>query len=160
MRNGVVSSIDFRDRDYRETDVPGAAIHEFTRPTRDLLGTAFFIFHLAVSCFIVTGWLVPNASALVFYLAFLPLVAMQWQVNCGSCVIDNLETFLRTRRWRDPGRSSEGRFFSMLLLMAFGIKARRAHTDLISYGGLLVLWLFAFRHLSVLGDPAFLSLFP
>lgn len=120
---------------------------------------AFFILHLAVGLYIVGGWLILSASALVFYLAFLPLVAMQWLVNHGACIVGNVETFLRSGRWRDPSRSSEGRFLFLIALTAFGIRARPHHLDVISYGGLVVLWLLAFKHLSVLGDPALLSLF-
>ena len=154
-----MSSVDFRSHESESANLSGANSDEMVRPAHDLVGTVFLIFHLAVSIYILGGWLIPNASALVFYLAFLPIVAMQWQVNRGSCVIDNFETFLRTGRWRASARSSAGRFLSMLLLSAFGIRARPAHLDVVGYGGLAVLWLLAFRHLSVLGDPALLSLF-
>jgi hypothetical protein len=155
-----MTTVEFRTDESEKAKNSGHAASDALIPKRDLLGNAFLIFHLAVSAYIVGGWLIPNASALVFYLAFLPVVAMQWQVNRGSCVIDNLESLLRTGRWRNPRGAGEGRFVSMLLLRAFGLRIRPGHMDAIGYGGLALFWVLAFRHLSVLGDPALLSLFP
>lgn len=155
-----MTTVEFRTDESENAKNAGHEARDAQTPKRDLLGNTFLIFHVAVSAYIVGGWLIPNASALIFYLAFLPVVAMQWQVNRGSCVIDNLESLLRSGRWRDPGRAREGRFVSMILLRAFGLRIRPGHMDAIGYGGLALFWMLAFRHLSVLGDPALLSLFP
>jgi len=104
--------------------------------------------------------MIPSVSALIFYLVFLPLVAMQWLINRGSCVISNIETLLRTRRWRDPESQREGRFISAIALSLFGFKARPSTVDSLSFGAIFVLWLLGFLHLSALGDPALLSIFP
>lgn len=77
-----MSSIDFRKVDDRKSETAkrcpadSAAIRP-VGPVRDLLGISFFVFHLGPCIYIVFGWLAPLASALVFYLTFLPLVAMQ-----------------------------------------------------------------------------------
>ncbi len=128
--------------------------------THDLLGISFFVFHLGACAYIVWGWVVPSTSALMFYLAFLPLVAMQWMVNQGSCVISNFETLLRLGRWRDPEATREGRFISMAAFRLFGLQTSPANMDVLSFGALFVLWLLGFFHLSARGDPALLSLFP
>ena len=154
-----MATIEIRDPDHEDAHSARSIVHAAAVPARDALGIAFFLFHLAVCLYIVLGWLIPSTTALVFYLALLPLIAMQWQVNRGSCVIDNLESVVRTGRWRDPGRGAEGKFLSLIVFLVFGLQGRPAHMDLISYGGLLVLWLLAFRHLSVLGEPSLLSLF-
>ena len=104
--------------------------------------------------------MIPSTSALIFYLVFLPLVAMQWLVNRGSCVISNIETLLRARQWRDPAVEREGRFISTILLFVFGVKASASTVDTLSFGAILVLWFLGFAHLSMLGDPALLSIFP
>jgi len=125
-----------------------------------MLGLSFFLLHLAVCLYILTGWAVSSAPALMFYLVFLPVVAMQWMVNHSSCVINNLETFLRTGHWRDASNLEEGRFVSMLLSWLFGMRPGQAQLDFLCYGMLFALWLFAFAHLSILGETALLSLFP
>jgi hypothetical protein len=104
--------------------------------------------------------MIPSASALVFYLVFLPLVAMQWLVNRGSCVISNFETLIRKRQWRDPEAEREGRFVSTVALSIFGIKASPSKVDSLRFGAILVLWVLGFIHLAMLGDPALLSIFP
>ena len=129
-------------------------------PKPDYVGISFFAFHLGVSAYILFGWIVPSASALMFYLLLLPVVAMQWMVNHSSCVINSLESFLRTGRWRDASNPEEGRFVSMIVYWLFGIALRRSHTDILCYTLLMGLWFLALAHLSVLGDPALLSLFP
>lgn len=140
--------------------LPGSARRKSLGPVRDLLGIAFFLIHLCICAYIIFGWLVPSTSALVFYLVFLPLVAMQWLVNRGSCIIGNFETLLRERRWRDAKAAREGRFISTAVFSLIGVKTSPANIDTLSFGALLVLWLLGFMHLSVLGDPALLSIFP
>src|SRR5689334_18537494 len=82
---------------------------------RDALGTACFWLHFAVMLTIVAGWLMPLRAALVFYLCFLPAVALQWQVNKNSCVLNNLEALIRTGSWRDPHNREEGAWLQTLV---------------------------------------------
>jgi len=77
---------------------------------RDVLGHVFFWHHLIVVAYIALGWLVPVHAALVFYLVLLPAVALQWQINRDSCVLNNLESLIRSGRWRDPANREEGAF--------------------------------------------------
>ena len=155
-----MSSIDIRKMELEKRGLPSSAQRRSVAPTHDLLGISFFLFHLCICAYLVWGWVVPSTSALVFYLVFLPLVAMQWLVNRGSCIIGNFETLLRTRRWREPKAAREGRFISTAAFSLFGVKTSPANIDVLSFGTLFVLWLLGFMHLSVLGDPALLSIFP
>jgi hypothetical protein len=93
-----MSLIAVRKSECEKRSLNEPARHHSVGLIRDVLGISFFLFHLCVCAYIVGGWLIPSTSALVFYLVFLPLVAMQWLVNRGSCVISNIETLLRTRR--------------------------------------------------------------
>jgi len=68
---------------------------------RDLLGNFCFYLHFAVMLYIVTGWLVPWNPALGVYLVFIPGVFVQWQVNKDTCILNNIEGWLRTRKWRN-----------------------------------------------------------
>jgi hypothetical protein len=155
-----MSLIDIRKMEFENRGLPGPARHKLVGPVRDLLGISFFLFHLCICAYMVLGWVVPSTSALVFYLVFLPLVAMQWLVNRGSCIIANFETLLRTRRWRDPEAAREGRFILTVAFSLFGVNTSPAKIDVLSFGALFALWLLGFVHLSVLGDPALLSIFP
>jgi hypothetical protein len=129
-------------------------------PVRDLLGISFYLLHLMVCAYMLGGWMIPSTSGLVFYLVFLPLVAMQWLVNRGSCVISNIETLIRTRRWRDSETEREGRFVSTIALSIFGVETSPSTVDSLSFGAIFVLWVLGFIHLALLGDPALLSIFP
>ena len=73
---------------------------------RDGLGLVCHRLHLAIMVYFVAGWAAPWHGALYFYLAFVPAVALQWQFNANACVLNNLESWLRTRplaRSRQPG---------------------------------------------------------
>jgi len=129
-------------------------------PVPDVLGVAFVMLRLAICTYVMFGWTIPHAPALMFYLVFLPLVAMQWLVNRGARVMGNFETFLRTGRWRDPEALREGRLISSLAFWVLRRPANSANIDLMCFGALFGLWLLGFLHLSALGDPGLLSLFP
>lgn len=155
-----MSLIDVRKSERETCSSNDAARLQSVGPVRDLLGISFFLIHLSVCAYIVGGWLIPSTSALVIYLAILPLIAMQWLVNRGSCVISNFETFLRTRRWRGPDTEREGRFISTVARSVFGFETSPSTVDCCSFGSVFVLWSLGFIHLSMLGDPALLSIFP
>jgi hypothetical protein len=127
-----MSSIDFDDRrDCR------------AGPRLDSIGLSFFITHLAVSGYILVGWLVSPAPALTFYLLLLPAIATQWYVNRGSCVMNNVESWLRSGRWRDPKNPEEGGFLLMLCHWLFRVRPHPIVLDRFSYATVLLLWLLA-----------------
>jgi hypothetical protein len=119
-------------------------------PRADRLGRGLFVFHLAVGGYLVLGWMVPVAMALAFYLVLLPVVAVQWLINRGSCVINNIETWLRHGRWRDPRNPEEGGWLQMLAHRLFRRRPSHATLDMLSYASIAALWLLAFGHLSLL----------
>lgn len=136
-----MASIDFDGMD-------GAACP--SRPRSDRLGRSLFVFHVIVGLYILFGWLVPVAMALVIYLVLLPAVAIQWLVNQGSCVINNIETWFRHGRWRDARNTEEAGFLSMLAHWLFRWRPSRPLLDGLSYASVAMLWILAFAHLSVL----------
>jgi hypothetical protein len=132
-------------------DVNGTGYTESrTGPRRDHLGRSLFLFHLLVGAYLVFGWLVPIAMALAVYLVLLPVVAAQWLINKGSCVINNFETWLRHGRWRDARKCEEAGFLSMLAQWLFRWRPSRTTLDALSYASVAALWLLAFGHLSLL----------
>jgi hypothetical protein len=114
---------------------------------RDALGRACFVLHLAIMIFIIAGWALPVPGLLVFYLALLPAVVLQWQLNRGSCVLNNIESLLRTRRWRDPGNAEEGAWLLGLARSALGLELRPAQLDVLVLTVLILFWVLAAAHL-------------
>ena len=115
-------------------------------PKRDRLGLSCFIFHMVVATFVLAGWLISSTEALLFYLVLLPAMATQWAVNQGSCVINNIETWLRTGRWRDHENGEDGRFLIMMCVWLFALRPAPGALDRLSYSVILVLWVLGLGH--------------
>ena len=114
---------------------------------RDALGNFCFYLHFAVMIYIVIGWGAPWPAALIFYLALLPAVAIQWQFNKNSCVLNNLESLMRTGQWRDPHNKEEGAWLLTLATNVFGYPFKPWHIDAFTYGLLVALWTAGLSHL-------------
>jgi len=116
-------------------------------PKRDLLGRACFYLHVAFMIYIVAGWAIPARGALAFYLVFLPGVVLHWRVNKNACVLNNMESWLRTGRWRDPANREEGHWLRTLAKDATGLEFAPAQMDAFTYGALTLLWGVGLSHL-------------
>ena len=127
--------------DYQE-DRPG--------PRTDALGVSLFTLHAAVGAFVMVGWIVASFAVLTFYLVLLPAVALQWYCNHGSCILNNLESRLRTGRWRHPSNREEGGFLLMLADWLFGVQPSDFFLNALAYCTVFVLWLAGFAHLVAL----------
>ena len=114
---------------------------------RDLLGGFCFYFHFAVMIYIVAGWAVPWVPQLYFYLAFLPLVALHWQFNKNSCVLNNIESLLRYGTWRSAQNAEEGAWLKTLIANVTGVELAVWQTDALTYGVMAGLWFAGFSHL-------------
>ena len=130
-----------------ESPAAASALPSHAAEARDLLGNFCFYLHFAVMIYILIGWGVPLHAALIFYLGFLPAVAIQWQFNKNSCVLNNLESLLRTGQWRDPHNKEEGAWLLTLATNVFGYPFKPWHIDAFTYGLLLVLWAAGLSHL-------------
>ena len=118
------------------------------RPGRDALGNVCFYLHLAILGFIVLGWMLPWRAGLAAYLAFLPLTMMHWWLNGGACALNNLENWLRFRRWRAPEHNpEEGAWLRTLLARLTGISLTRARMDVIIYGAMALFWVLGWYRL-------------
>jgi hypothetical protein len=116
------------------------------RARRDALGRLCFLLHFAVMIYIVSGWLIANRGALGFYLVFLPAVVVQWRFNKNSCVLNNLESLLRSGRWRDATNREEGAWLLALIQDTLGLQIRHSLLDAAIYALMAVLWVLAFAH--------------
>src|SRR5215472_16590999 len=79
-------------------------------PQTDGLGIGCFLFHMSVGAYVLVGWIVSCQPALLLYLALLPAMATSWGLNRHSCILNNLESFIRSGRWRDPENRAEAAF--------------------------------------------------
>ncbi|MGB8364991.1 MAG: hypothetical protein ACLQUZ_12375 [Rhizomicrobium sp.] len=107
---------------------------------RDLLGNFCFYLHFAVMIYIVLGWLLPWRSLQIFYLAFLPAVALQWRFNKNACVLNNIESKLRSGQWRDPSSVEEGAWLLTLVRNVLGWQVTPGQMDAFTYAVLAALW--------------------
>jgi hypothetical protein len=123
-------------------------IQEAVGPRKDGLGLTCFFFHLAVGAFTLTGWLISSYGILMFYMMLLPAMAAQWVVNRRSCIINNLESWIRTGHWHDPQNCEEGGFLLMLSDWFFAVRPSPVAIDRFSYCVVFALWLLALGHMS------------
>jgi len=107
---------------------------------RDLLGQFCFYLHFAIMLYIVGGWALPWKPLLGFYLGFLPLVALHWQINKNSCVLNNMESWLRHGTWRSEHNAEEGAWLMTLIRNLTGITLRAWQVDLLTYSVMAALW--------------------
>ncbi len=115
---------------------------------RDALGRACFLIHIAVLAGVILGWMVADRAWLIGYLIFLPLMFLHWKLNSDACVLNNLENWLRFRRWRVPqSNREEGAWLRTLLADATGIALTRGRMDAVIYGAILLFWFLAFAHI-------------
>jgi hypothetical protein len=118
-----------------------------TNPGRDALGKFCFCLHLAILAFITLGWAIPSPGVLIAYLVFLPLVILHWKLNAGACVLNNLESWLRYRRWRAPERNpEEGAWLRTLIANLTGLMLTRSVMDTIIYAAMTLFWLLGLGH--------------
>ncbi len=122
-----------------------------TRPRRDALGNFCFYLHLAILAFIVLGWAWRSRGPLLFYLCFLPAVIVHWKLNANACILNNLESWLRYRRWRAPERNpEEGAWLRTVIRNATGIALTRGWMDVIIYSAMAIFWILAWHNFLVL----------
>lgn len=114
---------------------------------RDALGQFCFALHLGVMVFIVVGWAIPQPAVLIVYLVFLPAVVVQWQFNKNSCVLNNVESLLRTGRWRDAGNVEEGAWLLTLVRSVLRLALKPAHLQAFVYVAMALFWGLGVAHL-------------
>jgi hypothetical protein len=115
---------------------------------RDGLGQICFLVHILVLIVVLLGWIWPRPAWLIFYLIFLPAMIVHWKLNRDACMLNNLENWLRHRRWRAPeSNREEGAWLRTLLADATGIAWTRGRMDAVIYGTMSLLWLLALARL-------------
>lgn len=127
------------------SETPADAAAEKRR--RDALGQLCFALHLGIMVFIVVGWAIPQTAVLFVYLVLLPGIVVQWQFNKKSCVLNNVESLIRTGRWRDPGNVEEGAWFAGLIRSVLRLELKPVQLDIFIYAVMALFWGLALNHL-------------
>jgi hypothetical protein len=74
-------------------------------------------------------------------------VILHWKLNGDACVLNNLENWLRHRRWRAPEQNTEeGAWLRTLLRNLTGIMLSRPAMDAIIYAAMTLFWLLGLGH--------------
>ena len=115
----------------------------------DSLRVALFIFHLAIMAYVTLGWLIPSRVALYIYALLLPLIAMQWLLNGGASIVNNIENLVRVGQWNDVDNRFEGAFFKTLL-QAIGVPASQAQITTVLCFLMLIFWVSAICHMMLI----------
>lgn len=104
--------------------------------------------HYAALAYGMLGWLIPDRTALIVYLVFLPLIVLQWLLNKDSCLLDNLESWLRHGRFRArDANPDEGSFIANLIERALGIRMTPAGVSRLVYGLMGIFFALGAAHL-------------
>jgi hypothetical protein len=114
---------------------------------RDALGQFCFVVHFLPLIYVVTGWLAPWRAALIVYLVFVPGMFLQWRLNRDSCVLNNMESLIRTGRWRNPANREEGAWLRTLVNGRTGWDVSRRQMDTFINAVLALFWTLALAHL-------------
>ena len=124
----------------------GSEVHP--KGGRDALGWLCFVLHLALVIFALLGWLMPWRPALIFYLCYIPVMFLTWQLNDGSCVLNNVETLIRTGKWRNPANREEGAFLKTLVEDVTGFQPTKRQMNTVIYCLITVFWALGLGHLA------------
>jgi len=125
----------------------GDATEKADRHRRDALGWFCYLLHLGIVAFAVVGWLAPWRGVLIFYLIYLVCMPLQWRFNRSSCVLNNIESWLRTGLWRNPANTEEGAFLLRLIERVLNLYPTPRQMDVAIHSLLAVFWLLALSHL-------------
>lgn len=99
--------------------------------------------HWFVVGYSLLGWLANSKLLLTVYLIYLPALMIQWFFNKNSCVINNIESKLKTGNWRIEGNPEEGGFVKTALLRIFGWAPSDMVFEVLIRSVMVVLWFVA-----------------
>jgi hypothetical protein len=118
----------------------------------DGLRAGLFTVHLAIIAYVGLGWMIPSRGALFFYALFLPAIIIQWLLNGGASIVNNIENLARTGQWNDARNVFEGAFFKTLL-HAIGGRASQAQIVTVLCFLMLIFWIAAVCHMILIVVP-------
>lgn len=98
------------------------------------------VLHWIIVGTVLTGWALLEGPWLVFYLAFLPAMVVQWRLNQDTCIINNFESWLTTGSWRSEENPEEGACARKTIERILGIKLPEQTFNVFIYLLMAVLW--------------------
>ncbi len=96
------------------------------------------ISHLVVFLYILLGWLLP-VYTLGFYMLWVMTIIVQWELNSGTCLLTNLENYLKGEEVSTKKDEQEGQFLKELILKVCGFTPTDKHLKAMVY---LLMYLF------------------
>ena len=111
-----------------------------------------FALHVVLILYVGLGWLIPSRTALYMYCLLLPMVAIQWLLNGGASIVNNVENLVLARKWSDSRNPFEGAFFRTLL-HAVGVPATQAQITTVLCFLMLIFWIAALCHMMLIVAP-------
>ena len=118
----------------------------------DSLRVALFILHLAILGYVTLGWLIPSRVALFLYTLLLPLIVIQWLLNGGAFIVNNIENLVRFGQWSDSCNELEGAVFKTFRHAA-GIRASQAQITTVLCFVMLILWIAGVCQMALIVPP-------
>jgi len=118
----------------------------------DGLRATLFAAHLAIIAYVGLGWLVPSRTALYVYALLLPMIAIQWLLNGGVSIVNNIENLVRRGRWNDSQNRFEGALFKTLLGWV-GVPASQAQITTVLCFLMLIFWIAAICRMVMIVVP-------
>jgi hypothetical protein len=106
--------------------------------------------HMALVFYALLGWLVPSKPWLVVHMIFIPGLVAVWWANKGVCPLNNIESWLTTRRWRNPGNAEEGSFIVGVVERYLNLHPTQRQMDVITYALMALVWVLSWLHLGTL----------
>lgn len=108
----------------------------------DRLHFWLFVSHLGIITYVALGWLISSRILLFFYTLLLPMIVLQWLMNDGCSIVNNIENLLRKGQWNDSDNRFQGAFF-VTILNAAGIGASQAQVTTALCSLMLIFWVCA-----------------
>ena len=102
------------------------------------------LLHWFVVGYSMLGWLPDSRFWLIVYLIWLPALNVQWYFNNNSCIINNVESYLRSGKWRDDSNPEEGAFIHTALTKITGLNIPENAFDIFMRFVMAALWIGAF----------------
>ena len=118
----------------------------------DGLRALLFTVHVAVIAYVCFGWLIHSRGALYFYTLLLPTIAIQWLLNDGASIVNNVENLVRFSHWSDSRNALEGAFFKTFLHAA-GVPASQAQITTVLCFVMLIFWIAAVCQMVLIVPP-------
>lgn len=106
--------------------------------------------HWGIVLYSMLGWLADTRLFLILYLIWLPALNVQWFFNQNSCIINNLESWLRGGRWRDQRNEEEGAFIHTAVKRYLKIDIGPRAFDILIRVIMVILWFVALSKLRAL----------